>query len=207
MTYHWPHFSVLTPQDLFDGSDLCILEASQESQETDPSYSGYLSAIPISGLTFYFFVLFANSVTLLKILQEAIKWKKNWFNLLMWKQHFSASLPPISKKLSLKQDVCRHYLSLTFTLSPKCSWNFIPAKAGFKLFVWISCQISACSIRRDVAVLIPSYCCSKSFLLGCLMGVPHRKPPSLFFCSTTLKHLLIKDTPGLLMEFHRELPA
>ena len=84
--------------------------------------------------------------------------------------------------------VCRHYLSLTSTLSSKSSWNFIPAKAGFKLFVWISCQISACSIRSHVAVLIPSHCCSKSFLLSLLTG----KPPSLFLCTTTLSNFWYK---------------
>lgn len=112
----------------------------------------------------------------------------------------SASLPlchPYQRHfLWIRQDVCRHSLSLTFTLSPRCSWNFTPVQAGFKLFVCISCQISACSIRRDVAVLIPSHCCSKSFLLGWLTGLPLRKPLSLLFSSVTLSSFCHK-TPQI----------
>lgn len=45
-------FLVLTPQDLFDGSNLCVLETSQKESKRS-FFSWYLSAVPILGL-FYF---------------------------------------------------------------------------------------------------------------------------------------------------------
>ena len=88
MSYHWPHFLVLTPQDLFDGSNLCILEASQESKKS------FLSWVPLCPtclrIIFFWHCLQTLSYSF-KNASGSHKMKRNCVNLLKWK--LSTSLP------------------------------------------------------------------------------------------------------------------
>lgn len=87
MFHRWPQFSVLTPQICLMAVIFAFWKLLKRSPR-DPSYSRYLSGLPVSGL-FYFWPCLKTVKLFKKNPSVNHKMKRNWVNLLKWKLNTS----------------------------------------------------------------------------------------------------------------------